>query len=61
MNAPIRIWLEGGVIHNIENIPESAVIEVCNFDIEDIDPDDYEIRTNDGGQEYTVVRWLPEN
>lgn len=36
---PIKIYVEGGLIQDIEDIPEGTTIEVMDFDIEGTDPE----------------------
>ncbi len=46
----IRITMEGGVIHDIEYIPEGVVVEIWDFDVDGID--EVDISTNSAGEQY---------
>jgi len=52
----IIITVDGGIIENIENVPEGVVVEVRDFDTEGID-DDSKISVIDG-KEAVVTLWF---
>ena len=53
----IVITISGGIVQEIENIPEGVVVEVQDFDIDEIDPELHGVYTNKRGEEYTSETW----
>jgi len=46
---PIRIYVKGGLIQDIENIPKGITIEVMDFDTEGADEESTTLLTDIGG------------
>lgn len=51
----IIVYMDGGLIQNIEGIPKDVLIEARDYDIEGADPED--IKQDADGQGYTEVIW----
>lgn len=48
------IEVEGGLIQNIEGIPQGMTVEVHNYDLEGFEDTDDRIRKDDNGREFIL-------
>ncbi len=58
MSQRIIIVMEGGIIQDIVGIPPGLAVEVRDFDVEDLDPTQEDIRTVEG-EDYLYALWEP--
>lgn len=57
----IKITVEGGLIQDIENIPDNVVIEVRDYDNEGLTPDDPWYGKDEEGRECAISEWEAES
>lgn len=49
--------MEGGVIHEVSRVPAGILIVTRDYDVEGVDPEEYEIKKNAQGNEYWERRF----
>ena len=53
----IHIFMQGGLIQDIQNVPRGCVVYVYDYDLEGVDPED--IQADGVGDPCTITEWPP--